>query len=128
MERTHIEAASKRLFGAGSQLEDFQLADFVRARLAGPTDVAIDLAHGVEFRACAVGEHVVDRLLTRPPHRVHARINDKAAGTPDLVTQPPEVVVRIAVDTSRGGIRCRAWAIAHFETKALAVQRPPFDV
>jgi hypothetical protein len=40
VERTEIEPGAEGLFGAGAELEDFELAHFVAEGLGGPGDVA----------------------------------------------------------------------------------------
>jgi hypothetical protein len=50
-------------------------------------------------------------LLARPVERVHARVDDEAAGAPDFVRQAAEALIGRVVDP-------------HFLAEFLAVERP----
>src|ERR1035437_4431660 len=67
MEVTQVEPAAQLRARAVAQFEDLQLADLVRGRLTGISDVAVDLIHHVELRLRCVVEEVRDRAVARPP-------------------------------------------------------------
>src|SRR5207249_5871861 len=83
----------------------------VRERLAGPGNVAVALRFHLVQRQRRARGHVVDGLLARPPLRMDSGVDDEAAGTPHLVRQPSEVVVRIGVE-------------AGLEAEPLAIEAP----
>lgn len=61
-----VEFVSQFLLGSAAQLADFQLADLVGQRLAGPRDVTVDFVDDVELRFRGVIGKEFDRLLARP--------------------------------------------------------------
>ena len=76
MEVPDIELVSQCKFGFASQFRNFQLADFVGERLAGPDDVAIDFSGNFQFLFGGVFDHEVDGLLPVPAQVVHSGIDD----------------------------------------------------
>src|SRR6478736_2286891 len=88
MEVLDRELVAERLLRLLAQLEDFQLAHHVRARLARVDDVAFDFAR---FDA------VVDRLLAGPVLGVDAGVDDEAPGAEQLHVELPELALEIVL-------------------------------
>ena len=91
VELAHVELFAERLLGFPAELPDFQLPDLVRNGLSGSCDVAVRLGPDFVERKRRVRSEELERLFARPSHRVHARVDDEAAGAPHLVREPAEV-------------------------------------
>ncbi len=72
VEGSDVELGTEAALGFGAQLADFELAEFVGQRLAGPDDIAIDFDGDVLIGLAGVVLEKLDGLLARPVHRMHA--------------------------------------------------------
>src|SRR6266404_1296023 len=114
VEGADVEFGAEAALGFGAQLADFELAEFVGQRLAGPDDVAIDFDGDVLVGLAGVVLEKLDGLVARPVHGMHPGIHNKAHRAPHLVAELPEFRVWIGVE-------------ADVLAEALAVQRPALD-
>src|SRR6202008_2866643 len=110
-----VELIAERCGRAVGQLADFQLADLVGKRLAGPNDVTVDLDDDVVVGLARILLHVFDGLIARPAKRVHAGINNKPARTPNLEAKLAEFLIRIGIKSE-------------LVTEALGIKSPAFDI
>ena len=97
---------AQRLAGFLAQLDNLQLPDHVRARLAGEHHVAL---HFAGFDA------VVDGLLAGPVLGVQSGIDHQTACAPQCIVELSELAFRVAI------------VPAGFCSQALGVQPPAFD-
>ncbi len=81
MEFFRREFCAEFAFRFRADVEDLELADFVRAGLARHHDVALHLGDG---------DAVVDGLLVGPFFRVEAGVDDEAAGTEEFLVELAE--------------------------------------
>ena len=114
MEVGEVEFVSEFLLGFCSQLQDFQLADFVGECLAGPGDVSVDFVFDVVHRLGRVDGEKVNRLVSSPAFVVDAGVDNQPDSSPHVVGQLAESRVRIFVETQ-------------LVTEPLGVQTPAFD-
>src|SRR5688572_9448579 len=70
-----VESIAKRGARLLAELDQLELSDHIRGRLAGIHDVSLDLA-GLDA--------VVDGLLARPPEGMEARVDDQPARAEQL--------------------------------------------
>src|SRR5215470_12571341 len=94
-----VEFWSKLFFRQRAQFADFQLADLVGKRLPGPSYVPVHFDRNVLICLSRVVFEKLNRLLTRPAHRMHARVHNKPHGAPHFVRKLSEFRVRIFVQT-----------------------------
>src|SRR5579884_2807850 len=113
VKRAQIEPRAQRGASALAQLEDLELSDLVRARLARIGDVAVDLVHDVEPRLRRVVQEVRDRAVARPAERVHPGVDDQPHRAPHLVAERAELRFGVVVH-------------ADLVTERLRVQSPAF--
>src|SRR6266478_2992093 len=114
MERADAEFGGEAALGFGAQLADFELAEFVGQRLAGPDDVAVDFDGDVLIGLAGVLLEKLNGLVARPVHRMHPSVDHQAYRAPHLVAELAEFRVWIGVQ-------------ADVFAEALAVQRPALD-
>ena len=110
-----VERGAHPALGLLADPEQLQLAGLVGERLAGQRDVAVDLVGDGARRERGVGEHVVDRLLAGPAHRVDAGVDDEPRRPPGVERQHPEPVEVAGVE-------------AHLVGQPLGVQAPALEV
>ena len=79
MKGAHIKCVCKFLLSACAQAANFQLTQFVGARLPWPTDVSIHFAVNVQLAQRGVGAHERHGLVAAPTQRVHASVHHKSA-------------------------------------------------
>ena len=108
-------AAPRRRSRLRADPQQLQLAGLVGEGLAGERDVAVDLVRDGARRERRVGEHVVDRLLARPAHRVDAGVDDEPRRPPGVERQHPEAVEVAGVEP-------------HLVGQPLGVQAPALEV
>src|SRR5215472_9015977 len=93
VKRANVEFVAEFFLCASAKFENFELADLVRQRLAGPCDVAIDFGLDAGLVDGRVIVEEVDHLLAGPVLRVHAGVDDEADGAPDVALEPAVVGV-----------------------------------
>ena len=113
MECAQIESIAEFLFGACTQLADFQFAEFVAECLAGPADVAIHFGGDFVFAEGCVVAQQRQCLIARPALGMHAGIDDQTRCAPHFVGQSAEMFVRVFID-------------AHLDAKMFGIQCPAF--
>ena len=84
-------------------------------RLPRPDDVAVDFRDDEALGEAAVLFHVIDGLFAGPAQRVHAGVDDQAAGAVDLAVEPAELRVRVFVEPQ-------------VFAQAFGIKRPAFDI
>lgn len=115
VEGADVKAGAMGGFGAGAEVADFELADLVGEGLAGPGDVAVHFGDDVELGLGAVGEEVIDGLLSGPFLMVDAGVEHEADAAPEVIDELAEVVVRVAVETE-------------LVAEGFGVESPAFDI
>src|SRR5579863_1909455 len=98
MKSANVEAGAECAFSLRARLQDCTLAQIVRKGLSGPRNVAVDLGLDLMIGQCRVFTHVCECALTRPSLRVDAGIDHEPRGSPDLVAQHPEALVRGVIE------------------------------
>src|SRR6266852_3018128 len=115
MKCSNVETSAQFPGSFRAQLFDLQLANFVSERLPRPNDVTVYFDDDVVFSFRRVLFHEIDRLLAAPTKLVHPGIYNQTASAPHLISQLPELRIRIGIET-------------HLGSKAFGVQTPPFDI
>src|SRR5581483_8080509 len=114
MKRAQVELAAEALPRLGAQLEEFELAELIRKRLARPRDVAVDFALHVRLVHSRVLMEVVDHLLPRPMLVVDAGIDHEPDRAPHLVLESAIVAVWVLIEP-------------YLFAESLGVEGPAFD-
>src|SRR5262245_18682295 len=74
-----VELRAQLLLGLATMAANLELAKFVRQRLTGPCDVALDLSRDLVFGKRRASAQVVHRLLATPAERVDPRVDHQPA-------------------------------------------------
>ena len=111
MEVADVEPFAQRLFGAGADGAQADLANLVGEGLAGPADVALKLGLDIVRRQGGVVGETGAGLFDGPAHPVHAGVGDQTTGAPHLVAEAAEPLFGRAVE-------------AHLLAEELRIQAP----
>src|SRR5260370_16849393 len=87
MEPSLIKFSAEPALRFFAQLANFELPDLVRQCLPWPNDVPVNFRNHVLIRLSRVFAEIVDGLLTRPAHRVHAGIDHQPHPPPHFLSK-----------------------------------------